>query len=113
RGRIVADMNILDDGQRTLVETDVRKVELLRSTWDKYLFVEKVKMTSQVGQLHAMALIGPQAEEVLRHASGARFSLDQPLAASRIKLFGIDATIYRDDLCGVPGYGLFVASDQA
>jgi glycine cleavage system aminomethyltransferase T len=108
RGRIVADMNILDDGQRTLVETDVRKVDLLRSTWDKYLFVEKVKMASQVGQLHELALFGPRAEEVLRHASGSRFSLDRPLAVGQIRLFGTDATIFRDDVCGVPGYVLVV-----
>jgi glycine cleavage system aminomethyltransferase T len=112
RGRIVADMNILEDGTRTLVETDVRKVELLRSTWDKYLFVEKVKMTSQVGKLHSLALYGPKAEEVLRHASGSRFSLEEPLATSPIKLFGIDVTLFRDDVCGVPGYGLLVATDE-
>ncbi|HEV7299489.1 MAG TPA: glycine cleavage T C-terminal barrel domain-containing protein [Tepidisphaeraceae bacterium] len=113
RGRIVADMNILDDGERTLVETDIRKVELLRSTWDKYLFVEKVKMTSQVGHLHSIALHGPKSEEVLRHATGSRFRLESPLAVSRVSLFGIAVTIFRDDACGVPGYQLLVPIEHA
>ena len=112
RGRIVADMNILDDGERTLVETDVRKVELLRSTWDKYLFVEKVKMTSTVGQLHSIALHGPKSEDVLRHATGSRFSLGSALAVSQTNLFGIAVTIFRDDACGVPGYQLLVPSEH-
>ncbi len=113
RGRIVADMNVLELGDRTLVETDVRKVELLRSTWDKYLFVEKVLMTSRVGALHELSLHGPKAEDVLRHASGARFTLPAPLAVSQGRLFGLDVAIFRDDVCGVPGYHLIVPTEQS
>lgn len=113
RGRIVADMNILELGDRTLVETDVRKVDLLRTTWDKYLFVEKVVMTSRVGVMHEFALHGPRSVDVLRHATGSRIELDAPLAASQAKLFGIDATIFRDDVCGVPGYHLLVPTEHA
>src|SRR5690606_35019936 len=36
RGRIVADMNILDFGDRTFVETDARKIAMLQETWVKY-----------------------------------------------------------------------------
>jgi folate-binding protein YgfZ len=113
KGRIVADMNILELGGRTLVETDIRKIELLRSTWDMYLFVEKVKMASQVQSLHEFALHGPGAAEVLRQAAGARVELHQPLQCVSIRLFGTDITLFRDDICGVPGYHLLVPAQSA
>src|SRR5947207_11730122 len=37
-GRIVADMNVLELGDRTLLEMDARLVEPLRKVLDKYLF---------------------------------------------------------------------------
>jgi folate-binding protein YgfZ len=111
KGRIVADMNVLELGDRTLVEADGRKIELLRSTWDMYLFVEKVKMTSQ--SLHELALHGPRAAEVLRQATGSRVELDAPLQCAAGRLFGVDVTIFRDDVCGVPGYHLLIPADSA
>ncbi len=113
RGRIVADMNVLDLGDRTLVEADVRKVELLRQTWDKYLFVEKVKMINRVGSLHEISLNGPNAFEVLQQAIGSRVTLLTPLAVSQTSLFGVPTTIFRDDTLGVPGFHLLIPTDQA
>ena len=52
KGRIVADMNVLELGERTLLEMDVRMVETLRKAFDKYLFAEQVTMSSLVGQVH-------------------------------------------------------------
>jgi glycine cleavage system aminomethyltransferase T len=113
RGRIVADMNVIDLGDCTIVETDVRKVELLRQTWDKYLFVEKVTMTNRVGELHEMALHGPKAADVLRQATGSRIQLDQSLAALRYSVFGIPIVLFRNDTAGVPGFHLLVPMESA
>lgn len=113
RGRIVADMNVLELGDRTLVEADVRKVELLRETWDKYLFVEKVKMTNLIGALHEISLHGPRATEVLRQATGSRITLEGLLATLRLNFFGIPVTVFRDDTCGVPGYHLLIPIESA
>src|SRR5688500_3781166 len=49
KGRIVTDMNVLEVGGRTLLEMDGRMVEPIRKMFDKYLFVEQVKMTSRIG----------------------------------------------------------------
>src|SRR4051812_45733216 len=57
KGRIVADMNVLEAGDgRTLLEMDARMVATVRAAFDKYLFVEQVKMTNKVGALHEVAL---------------------------------------------------------
>jgi folate-binding protein YgfZ len=113
KGRIVADMNVLERGERTLLETDVRMVETLRKTFDKYLFAEQVKMTSLVGRVHRLTLHGPEAAAVLRDAAGGE-NLPElgPLASTDAKLFGVDVTIFRDDECAVPGYHLVVPADR-
>ena len=107
KGRIVADMNVLElpDG-RTWLETDARMVEPLRAAFDKYLFVEQVKMTSRVGALHEIALHGPGAAEVLTEATGADLNQLPPLGSATLRLFDTHAVIIRDDVCGVPGYFL-------
>ena len=81
RGRIVADMNVLEiAGERTLLEMDVRLVEPLREVLEKYVFAEQVKIRSQVGMLHEIALHGPGAGEVLASCAGAQnFSLSPVL----------------------------------
>src|SRR5688572_5774959 len=65
KGRIVADMNVLELGERTIIETDVRLVEPLRGLLDAYLFAEKVKMENRSEQWHEVALHGPGALELL------------------------------------------------
>jgi folate-binding protein YgfZ len=113
KGRIVADANVLElpDG-RTWLETDARMVEPVRAAFDKYLFVEQVKMTSRVGALHEMALLGPRAADVLAEATGGT-NLAQlaPLGSAAVRLFDTDAVVFRDDPCGVPGY--FLVFDRA
>src|SRR4051812_49251623 len=52
RGRIVADMNVIELGDRTLLEMDTRLVAPLGAVLDKYLFAEQVKLINRVGELH-------------------------------------------------------------
>ncbi|MGH7214905.1 MAG: glycine cleavage T C-terminal barrel domain-containing protein [Tepidisphaeraceae bacterium] len=113
RGRIVADVNVLELGERMLVETDARIVEILRATWDKYLFVEKVTMTNRVGSLHEMALHGPGALAVLREAGGADVPELGVLDSTPVKLFDVQAVVWRDDPCAAPGYHVIVPTDSA
>jgi aminomethyltransferase len=113
RGRVVVDLNLLERGDRLLIETDVRCVELLRATFDKYLFTEQVKMRSLVGTMHELALHGPRGVEVLREASGSDLPDLPPHGSTTLTLFNCDAIVWRDDACGVPGLHLLVASDDA
>src|SRR5436190_14222675 len=45
KGRIVTDMNVIERGQRTLLEMDARLLDPIKSAFDKYLFAEQVKIT--------------------------------------------------------------------
>ena len=110
-GRIVADMTVIERGDRTLLEMDARVVEPVRAAFDKYLFGEQVKMTDRVGAIREIALHGPNALAILREAAGASGAEVKELAllgSSVIQLYGVAAIVWRDDPCAVPGYHLML-----
>lgn len=114
RGRIVTDMNVLEVGDgRTLLEMDGRMVETVRAMFDKYLFVEQVKMTSRVGALHEVALLGPGAIAVLDQLTDQQVGELKPLGSMNTRIFDTDVVVYRDDLAGVPGYCLLLDTAAA
>jgi folate-binding protein YgfZ len=107
KGRIVADMNVLEiEGGRTLLEMDARIIDSIRTAFDKYLFVEQVKMTSRVGALHEIALLGPGAPGVLDQVATPVVGELPPLGSKVARIFDTDVTVFRDDVSGVPGYWL-------
>jgi folate-binding protein YgfZ len=87
KGRIVSDMNVIELGERTLLEMEEDKVEAVRAAFEKYLFAEQVKMRSLLGEVHELFVTGPRAQEAIAD---------------------VDATVFRDDICGVPGFGLII-----
>lgn len=113
KGRVVADMNVLERGDLALLETDARMAEPLRKAFDRYLFAEKVKIESRVGALHELALHGPKAREILEEAAGSAVGELGPLDSTSVRVFDADVTVFRDDPCGVPGYHLLVDAATA
>lgn len=107
-GRVVADMNVIERGDRTLLEMDARLVEPVRSAFDKYLFAEQVKMTDRVELLRQIAIHGLGALEVLRLASGGDVPELAALGSTQIRLYETDAVVWRDDPAGIPGYHLLI-----
>lgn len=107
KGRVTADMNVLETGTATLLETDARLVPLLRTALEKYVFTEQVKFA--VPDLRVLSLHGPGVAEVL---PGTALPAD-PLANVTAEIQGVPVTIFRDDVCGVPGYHLIVAAEKA
>lgn len=113
KGRIVADMNVLELGGRTWLETDARMVEVLRKGLERYVFSEQVKFASQVGALHRMAVHGPEALSVLSDAAGGAISELSALGSVEAVLCSIPVALFRDDECAVPGYHIVVETQQA
>ncbi|HEV8605596.1 MAG TPA: glycine cleavage T C-terminal barrel domain-containing protein [Tepidisphaeraceae bacterium] len=107
KGRIISDMNVLELGERFLLEMDEERIETVRTAFDKYLFAEQVKMKSLVGAVHELMITGPRAAEILQVAD-----LNQMGSISR-ELLGQQVTIFRDDICGVPGYILMIPTAAA
>jgi folate-binding protein YgfZ len=137
KGRIVADMNVLELGERTLIETDVRMVELLAALFEAYHFAEQVKMRNRA-DLHEIVLHGPgapalislvatdaspwvsaqstqQAKDVSseNHGLASVATTSAPGACAVVKFLGQEAVAWRDDPTGLPGIHLIVSERDA
>ncbi|MGD0389242.1 MAG: glycine cleavage T C-terminal barrel domain-containing protein [Tepidisphaeraceae bacterium] len=112
KGRIVADVNVLERGDCTLLETDARNVARVKEMLEKHVFSEKVAFSSLIGTSHQVALHGPGAGEVLRRLGGNGDGLG-PLNSTVARLDAAEAVIWRDDPCGVGGYFLIVPTELA
>jgi folate-binding protein YgfZ len=112
-GRIIADLNVLELGDRTLLELDARLVPIVAASLDKYLFGEKVTISNKIGQLHEIALHGPGALDVLSTVLGSSTAMLQPLAASQTNLLGVETILWRDDPAAVPGFHLIISTSAA
>ena len=112
KGRIITDLNILERGEFTLLETDARMVGTLEEALKKYAFREKVTFESQVGKLHEIALHGPRSGEILGQLAP---ELEQPgqLGSRAGKIFGIETTVWRDDLAGSAGLFVILPTESA
>lgn len=111
KGRVVCDLNVIELGERTLLEVDVRLVDMLTKLLDRYLFAEQVKVASRVGVLYEIAMHGSRALELLATETG-RDRIEEGECV-QAKVIGIDVVVWRDDVCGVPGLQVIVPLDQA
>ena len=113
KGRIVTDVNVIETGDRTLLELDARVAEPVRQLLEKYLFAEKVTIEPAGDDPHLLFLTGPQVPGVLAEATGTPVAELPPLGSVSVSILGQPAIVYRDDICGVPGYMLLIPSTIA
>ena len=107
-GRIIADLTVLELGDRTLVELDGRLAAGVAAALDRYKFAEQVTVTNRTGQLHQIALHGPRATVALHELPPLKLT-----ACATIELFGTPTVVWRDDPTGTAGYHLIVPADAA
>jgi aminomethyltransferase len=112
KGRIVADMNVLERGDHTLLETDLRNIPQIRPALEKFVFSEDVRFEDCTGKFHQIALHGPKTQDVLNEIAPESGQLP-PLGSAPLRLLDTDAIIWRDDPAGVPGYFLIFPATAA
>jgi folate-binding protein YgfZ len=112
KGRIVADLNVLERGDRTLLEMDARNIANVLEILAKHVFSEKVEFTNLMDKEHPIALHGPGSIEVLKQLFGEVGQIEL-LGSVTAKFDGTEAIIWRDDPCGVPGYFISIPSESA
>jgi aminomethyltransferase len=113
KGRIVTDMNVLELGERTLLEMDARLVAPTLKAFERYLFAEQVKMNDCVDSLHELLLMGPNSLEVLNASLASPIGELSVLGSAEAKLLGHDVVIFHDDSSCVPGYGIICPVEVA
>lgn len=112
KGRIVADMNLLELGDKLLIDLDSRLAAATFAGLEKYIFTEQVKFIPRP-DLHLMAVHGPGAAAVLLAAGADVSTLATPLSHVTTLLAGQPTTIFRDDPCGTTGYHLILPAAAA
>jgi aminomethyltransferase len=112
-GRIVTDVNVIERGDRTFLELEVRLIDAVKQTLDRYLFAEQVKIGDRRGDLHEIVLHGPRAAEVLKSVGVDGIEALQSLDSLAATLFDVEVVIWRDDPAGVPGYHLIIPAADA
>lgn len=113
KGRIFTDLNVLELGERTLLEMEARLVEPTMQALERYRFSEQVTMASRVGALHEVLVTGPKALEAIKAVAEGPIGELQPLGSIEAKMLGREVLIWRDDLAGVAGYVLMIPTEAA
>jgi aminomethyltransferase len=122
KGRIDADLRVIDLPTLTLLELDVHAAERTLSALAKYIITEDVQIEDWTQRSHRLGLHGPSAPQLLAslaqttsgaEASGPSFEDLQPDRVCVVTLFGVEVMVYREDQCGEVGLELIVPAKHA
>jgi aminomethyltransferase len=109
KGRIAAELTLVETGDRTLVVGDARQSAELARTWELYRFAEKTRIADVTAQHELLILLGPGAIELMQRLAGVEI-----LAGARTaSILGTPVVLWREDLTGSPGVHLLLPRDRA
>lgn len=110
KGRIEADLILIERDDHTLVQLDRHLAEPIRETLDKFLFAEDVQLSNEMDGWECLAVHGPAASALLEAAGKAGTSDMNEGEARSIEIAGSQVVVYRRDETGSPGMHLLVPS---
>ncbi len=119
RGRIDADIRIVELPGRTLFDLDVHAAARTVESLASYIITEDVSFSDTTGTTHRLALHGPRALDLLLASTSAEEgpaleTLPQRLACTRrVDRLAISITVFRDDTTGSPGYEVLLPAERA
>ncbi len=115
QGRILADVAVLEQGDRLWLELPPGQLDAIAGHLRKYLIADRVEMRP-LGDMLPLTLAGPGAPEVLAGQAGLAPGLDLPLdpwSHVRAMVCGIEVTVQRRERLGVPALSLWVSVSLA
>jgi folate-binding protein YgfZ len=115
KGRIMADAIVHHGDADTWLEMDRFDLPAVQQMYDSHLFADDVTLEDWTDQRTAFALHGPASLELLKLVSSEdpQTMADMPGTHHVLTLSGVRVTVYRWDVCGVPGFGLWVPTPEA
>lgn len=115
KGRIVADILVHHGDADTWLEMDRFDLPAVRRMYESHLFADDVTLEDWTDERIAFALHGPASPDLLRLISeeDPQAVADMPGTHHVLTLSGVRVTVYRRDVCGVPGFGLWVPTAEA
>lgn len=112
KGRIDADLLLIELGDRILIDLDIHQAAHTVQTLKDFIFSEEVEIQDVSSQYHHIAVHGKLATETISAACGvARFELHN-LAVQTATIDQNQITIVRHDQTAEPGYELIISYNQ-
>ncbi len=105
KGRIDADLLLVELGDRLLVDVDVHCAEPTARTLGDFVFTEDVVIDDATARFHHLSMHGPAAAAVVGAAAARELDLDD-LTAAVLAIDGIEVVAARRDQTGEPGLEL-------
>ena len=114
RGRIEADLLLIELGDRMFIDLDIHCAERAATTLDEFLFAEDVRIVTVTETFHHVGVHGPQAPAVIA-AAAADESLATlgDLVARAVQIGGVEVVVARRDQTGGPGFELIMPRSEA
>ncbi len=112
KGRVDADLRLVETGERMWADVDAHRAALTVETLNNYLFAEDVEITDRTDAMHRMSLHGPKALAVLSTAAGEEINLEEG-AACEATIVGAGVVIDRRDSTGEVGLEILAPADSA
>jgi len=116
KGRIVADVRLIEAGGRTLADLDSHTAASFMESLGAYIIADDVELHDRSGAMHRLSLIGPLSTGALGACAepidgGAPADLGRDMAAV-VRIGGAEVTIVRSDQTGEPGFSLWMTPDD-
>ena len=111
KGRIDADLSLIELGDRMLASVDIHAVRRAIAGLGSYIITEDVTIADTSAAFHHLALLGPGAPGVFQQVGGT--AAPEPMRAVSVTIAGAPVVCFRDDSAGVPGCELIVAAGSA
>ncbi len=113
KGRIDADLFLIETGERMLVDLDLASAAGAAKTLGEFVFTEDVEVRDTSSEFHHMGVHGKLARQTIA-ASTNDDSFDLAVGATKtISIDSVPVVIARRDLTGEVGYELIVQREAA
>lgn len=117
KGRIDADLRVLNLPDRVLLDVDVHAADRARTTLESYIITEDVQIADLSSTHHRLSIHGPGAAALLARQStpvaGVDVATIAPNQVSIVQIADTQVIVNRHDLTGEIGLELLLPADRA
>jgi folate-binding protein YgfZ len=116
RGRMIADMRVVELGDRILLDVVPSVAASLTNRLNTLIFSEDVQVTDVTADFAELGVHGPGAADVLAEAVGVSAAEAQalpPYGNLRATVGDAEVIVVRDDAFGEPGFDVSIARAEA
>lgn len=110
KGRIQADLFMIELGDRLVIDVDLHQSGGAAKTLADFIFSEDVRIAEASEDFHQVAVHGRLAGDVIKAACGLAL---EPMQATRTSIADTEVIVARRDQTGEPGFAIIAPRDGA